>query len=68
MPANDPLSDPIHDTPDGLEGSALYWLAVLRSARTSGDVLLESLARRRLVAMGCRVVFDRSHQAKGGKG
>ena len=58
------------DPPAGLLGSPLYWLAVLRSARTSKDALLESDARKRLVAMGVRVIFDDEHtdapQAKGG--
>lgn len=67
------MSEPVltDATPPGLESSPLYWLAVLRSARTSGDSLLESLARRRLAALGCRVVFDseglESDKAKGGK-
>jgi hypothetical protein len=53
------------DPPPALESSPLYWLAVLRSARTSGDRLLEALARKRLSALGVRVVFDDDAKAGG---
>ncbi len=46
------------DPPLDLADSPLYWLAVLRSARASGDALLEQHARARLTALGVRVVFD----------
>lgn len=64
------LADPRPDPPPGLESSPLYWLAVLRSARTSGDRLLESHARQRLAGLGVRVVFDDAagaSKAKGGR-
>ncbi len=47
-----------HRPPTGLEDSPLYWLAVLRSARVSADSLLERVARKRLTALGVRVIFD----------
>ena len=56
------------DPPANLSDSPLYWLAVLRSARTSGDALLEQNARTRLAALGVRVVFDDSPDAPPPKG
>jgi hypothetical protein len=47
--------------PEKLVDSTLFWLSVLRAARQSGDALLESVARRRLAALGTRVVFDSEH-------
>jgi hypothetical protein len=56
------------DPPPNLSDGPLYWLAVLRSARTSGDALLESDARKRLAALGVRVVFDDRTDAPPTKG
>jgi hypothetical protein len=44
--------------PPDLDASPLFWLALLRSARNSGDRLLEGHARRKLASLGVRVVFD----------
>jgi hypothetical protein len=44
--------------PEKLVDSTLFWLSVLRAARQSEDTLLESVARRRLAALGTRVVFN----------
>jgi hypothetical protein len=43
-------SQPIHDSPTVL-------LATLFAARRSGDVILERLMRRRLVALGIHIRF-----------
>ncbi|HEX4610152.1 MAG TPA: hypothetical protein VH092_18305 [Urbifossiella sp.] len=46
-------SDPLPDITD----SPLYLLAVLYSARRSKDRALEILTRRRLDALGVRIIF-----------
>lgn len=46
--------------PPELLTSPLYLLAVLQSARVSGDAVLERYVRRRLVGMGVSVVFTPS--------
>jgi hypothetical protein len=43
--------------PSDLSDSPLYWLAVMRSARTSGDALLERHAHARLAALGVQITF-----------
>lgn len=50
-PAIPPPSPALSDSP-------LYLLAVLHAARKSGDVALEQVTRRKLSALGVRVVFD----------
>ena len=47
--------------PEKLVDSTLFWLSVLRAARRSEDTLLESIARRRLAALGTKVVFNDEH-------
>jgi hypothetical protein len=50
------------DPPSGAkpetEGSPMFLLAVLASARKSGDRMLERIARERLAALDVRVIFD----------
>lgn len=43
--------------PPDLNESPLYLLAVLHSARKSKDRALESITRRRLVALGVEIIF-----------
>ena len=45
------------DTPPSLDESPLYLLATLCSARKSRDIILEGMTRRRLDALGVRIVF-----------
>ena len=47
----------INDPPISLDESPLYLLATLYSARKSRDIILERLTRKRLDALGVRVVF-----------
>lgn len=59
--------------PGDLADSPLYLLAVLYSARRSGDRALERLTRRRLDALGVRILFGDelaapdAGKAKGGR-
>lgn len=45
------------DPPPEMANSPFYWLAVLYSARRSGDKALERLARRKLNELGVCVAF-----------
>jgi hypothetical protein len=66
-------SPPRTDPPADLSRSPLYLLAVLFSARRSKDRVLERVTRRRLNALGIRVMFGDdlpapvTTQAKGGR-
>jgi hypothetical protein len=56
--ALDPVGDPVGNPDDTrLNDSPLYQLAVLQSARSSGDIVLERVTRKRLAELGCRIVF-----------
>lgn len=48
---------PPPDPPPDLSESPLYLIAVLYSARCSKDRALELLTRRRLDALGVRIIF-----------
>jgi hypothetical protein len=64
-----PDSTAIANAPLDLTDSPLYLLAVLFSARRSKDRALERVTRRRLNALGIRVMFgDELHSAKKSKG
>ena len=55
-PGNEKLP-PAQDRPEP-ERSPMFLLAVLASARRSGDQILERTARERLGALNVRVIFD----------
>jgi hypothetical protein len=66
------VTSPTRTDPPDLSGSPLYLLAVLFSARRSKDRALERVTRRRLNALGIRVMFGDElpapvTKAKGGR-
>ena len=63
-----------HSDPSSSElvDSVYFWLSVLRCARRGNDAFLEGIARRRLTALGARVIFDSEYrpseqQSEGGQ-
>ena len=65
-----PTKSPADPPPNDLTSSPLYLIAVLHSARRSKDRALERVTRRRLAALGVRIIFGDEvppREPKGGR-